>query len=88
MDITLVFALIILEGATVFHYENVLSVYLVDTLGMSDDYLGYIFAIKYIVYGIMGVLIPKYVSKWFQRRTIILLGIVFLGIANAFMGST
>lgn len=82
------FTLVILEGATVFHYENVLSVYLVDSLGMSDDHLGYVFAVKSFVYGVMSYLTPKYICKWLQRRTIILLGIVFLGIANAFIGST
>ena len=82
------FTLVVLEGATVFHYENVLSVYLTETLGMSTDYIGFIFAVKSFTYGVMCVLTPRYICKWMPRRQIICLGIFWLAIANAFIGST
>jgi hypothetical protein len=87
LDLCLLLSVNIIVGLTVFHYENVLSVYLTDTIGMKEDYLGYIFAIKSLVYAPMGYITPKYIYGIFTRRQLICMGIFWLALANCFIGS-
>lgn len=68
LDIALMLIMLILTTITSYHFYNVLSVYLTDTIGMSDDYLGYVYLIGTVFYAITNILVPKYLCNVFTRR--------------------
>ncbi len=84
--LTLLFILCLMN-MTIFSFENILSVYLTDTLLMNVDYIGYIFGVRAGAYAIMSLITPR-LCKVFRKRSIINVGLVLIGVANALMGSS
>ncbi len=70
---------------TIFSYENTITDYLEDTIGMSADYVSYVSCIQAFSEGMMGLVTPM-LDEHIRRRTTIGIAIIFIALANAFMG--
>lgn len=57
-----------------------------DEIGVSEEHVGFIFAIRALAYAIMSVFTPS-LAKKFHRKYVIFTGIILVFFANSFMGS-
>lgn len=82
-----ILVIFVILSCTISHFEYTLSSYLVDTLQVSENYVSYMFGIRALAYGCMSMTTSKMCSL-LSRRLVICIGILLIGVANAFMGSS
>jgi MFS family permease len=84
-DILALLLILLFTNIGLFAYENGLSVYLTDTIGMNENYISYIFALRAFTYALFCKLSPLFL-KFFTNRQMIGSGIFLAAVANAFTG--
>mmetsp|Transcript_25161 Transcript_25161/g.18948 ORF Transcript_25161/g.18948 Transcript_25161/m.18948 type:complete len:176 (+) Transcript_25161:109-636(+) len=62
-DICLLLSILSAVNVTIFQFENILSNYLTGELGISEDDIGYVFAVRAFAYAAMSLITPRIAKK-------------------------
>lgn len=68
-------------------FEDGLSLYLTDVIGMNYDYISYIYALRAFSYALFSKVMP-YIIKYIPRRWILCFGLFIVVLANLFTGGS